>query len=91
MALIVADRGREFAFCVLPDWMNKDSSVWRYRLEPVDDGTRVVESQEIAAWPVFPVTFLTRLASRDDDMQESIRQSLERIKAIVESGVPAAV
>lgn len=80
----VAEPGREFAFTVLPDRMNKDSSVWRYRLEPEDGGTRLTESTEVLAWPGRIVRALTFLARRDDDMTANIQRSLERIKAIVE-------
>lgn len=82
--ITTADPGQEFAFKVLPDWFNKDSSIWRYRLEPDGSGTRVRESTEVLAWPTFPVTLFTSLARRDDDMTENIARSLERIKAIVE-------
>ena len=84
--VIVADPGREFAFKVLPDWFNKDSSVWRYRLEAGDGGTLVTESQEVLDLPGAVVRTLTSLVRRDDDMTENIEQSLQRIKAIVEGG-----
>lgn len=76
--------GKEFAFRVLPDWFNKDASVWRYHLEPNGDGTRLRESTEIEAWPRFPVTLFTALSGRDYDMTDNIRQSLQRIKQIAE-------
>lgn len=84
--VIVAEPGREFAFRVLPDWFNKDSSVWRYRLEARDGGTRVTESQEVHVWPGAVVRMLTSLVRRDDDMTDNIQESLRRIKAIVEGG-----
>lgn len=87
--VIVADPGREFAFRVLTDRLNKDSSIWRYRLEPGDGGTVLTESTEVLAWPGFVVRTLTTLARREDDMTDNIRQSLERIKRIAE-GAPSA-
>lgn len=83
--VLVADPGREFVFRVLPDWMNKDSSIWRYRLEARDGGTRLIESTEVLEWPGLLVRLLTSLVRRDDDMTDNIQQSLERIKAIVEA------
>lgn len=84
--VIAAEPGREFAFRVLPDWFNKDSSIWRYRLEARDGGTLVTESQEVLAWPSRIVKAMTSLVQRDEDMTENIEQSLQRIKAIVEAG-----
>lgn len=83
--VVVADPGRGFAFQVLPDWMNKDSSIWRYRLEPRDGGTVLTESTEVIAWPGRFVRFLTSLVSREEDMTENILASLQRIKAIAEA------
>ncbi|GAB4327571.1 MAG: SRPBCC family protein [Dehalococcoidia bacterium] len=83
--VVTAEPGTEFAFRVLPDRMNKDSSIWRYRLEAADGGTRLSESTEVLAWPGRLVRMLTFLARRDDDMTDNIRRSLERVKAIVEA------
>lgn len=83
--VLATDPGREFALKVLPDWMNKDSSIWRYRLEAQERGTRVSESTEVLEWPGLFVRVLTLLARRNDDMTDDIQRSLERIKAIVES------
>ncbi len=33
----------------------RDSTTWRYDLEPVDGGTRVTHSYEITALPVRPI------------------------------------
>ncbi len=87
--VVVADRGKEFAFKVLPDWMTKDSSIWRYRLSPQNGGTLLVESTEVLAWPGRFVRFLTSLVSREEDMTDNIASSLERIKTIVEAESPA--
>lgn len=84
--ILVADPGCGFVFKVLPDWFNRDSSIWRYRLEARDGGTLLRESTEVLAWPGLVVRALTQLARRDDDMTENIQRSLERIKTIVESG-----
>jgi len=37
-----ADAGREFAFAT--EEGGRESTVWRYRFEPVEGGTRVTES-----------------------------------------------
>ena len=84
--VITAEPGKEFAFKVLPDWFNKGSSIWRYRMEPKDGGTLLSESTEVLEWPGLVVRTLTSLARRPDDMTNNIEQSLQRIKTIVEGG-----
>jgi hypothetical protein len=83
--VITAEPAREFAFKVLTDWFNKDSSIWRYRMEPKDGGTLLSESTEVLKWPGLVVRVLSSLARRPDDMTNNIEQSLQRIKTIVES------
>jgi uncharacterized protein YndB with AHSA1/START domain len=82
--VIVAVPGREFAFTVLPDWFNRDSSTWRYTLAPEAGGTRLTERSEVHTWPGFVVHFLTSLAGRPYDMSDNLETSLQRIKAIAE-------
>lgn len=86
-----ADPGREFAFRVLPDWFNKDSSIWRYRLETEGEGTRLSEETNVLEWPGLVVRALTTLARRDEDATDNIHESLDRIKAIVESSATVTV
>ncbi|MGB2694927.1 MAG: SRPBCC family protein [Dehalococcoidia bacterium] len=82
--VIVADRGKEFAFKTLPGALTRVSSIWRYQIEADGEGCRVRESEEMLGTPGFPVSLFTSLAGRNSDMTENISQSLERIKAIVE-------
>ncbi len=85
-----ADPGRELAFRTLPDRLNRDSTTWRYRLEPDGDGTRVTESYEIHRLPGFPVSLFLRLFLRHHaDMRPHMARSLDRIKAIAEAGAGA--
>lgn len=89
----VADPGREFAFRVLTDWMNKDSSIWRYTFEERDGRTVLTERTEVLAWPGRVVRFLTFLARRPDDMTDNISHSLVNIRRIAETApaVPTQV
>jgi hypothetical protein len=86
----LADPSHEFAFKVLTDWFNRDSSIWRYRLEPRDGGTLLSESTTVLAWPGIVVRALTSLARREDDMTDNIASSLQRVKAIAESEAAGA-
>lgn len=82
----VAEPGREFAFRTVPDWLNRDSTTWRYHLEPDGDGTRLSESYEIHRLPGFPVSVVFRtLLRHHGDMRPHMIETLERIKAVAES------
>ncbi|HYZ93007.1 MAG TPA: SRPBCC family protein [Actinomycetota bacterium] len=83
--VVAADSGREFAFRTLPDLLNKDSTTWRYKLEPSERGTIVRQSYEIHRLPAFPVNLIMRTLLRHHaDLRPHMRQTLERIKAIAE-------
>jgi hypothetical protein len=84
----VAERGREFAFRRTERFAG--TIVWRYRFEPVEGGTRVVESYEVER----PVTrlgwFVIEKVFGDVDRREALhtgmRTTLERLRAAAESG-----
>jgi Polyketide cyclase / dehydrase and lipid transport len=81
-----ADVGRELAFRTLPDRLNRDSTTWRYRLEPDSDGTLVTESYEVHRPPGFPVNVILRtLLRHHGDMRPHMATTLERIKATAEA------
>lgn len=89
--LVAATPGDELAFRTLPDRLNKDSTTWRYRLHPDDGGTRLVHTYEIGALPRFPVSWIMRLFLRHHaDMRPQMRESVERIKVLVEHEAAAA-
>jgi hypothetical protein len=82
----VADPGREFAFRRTEPLSG--SIVWRYRFEPVDGGTRVVEGYEVER----PVTrlgwFVIERVFRDRDRRSALHQgmttTLERLRAALQ-------
>ncbi|HXW88242.1 MAG TPA: SRPBCC family protein [Streptosporangiaceae bacterium] len=52
--VLVADRGREFAFRTVPSRWNygaSDSSIWGYRLQPEGAGTRLTHFHEVVVMP----------------------------------------
>lgn len=86
--ITVADPGREFAFAT--NSAAKPDTVWRYVLEPLGDGeTRVTESFQLARGLGIGSRFITRITTgvrdRRADLEDNVRQSLARIKEIVES------
>ena len=50
--VLAAERGRQFAF--VTEEGGRESTLWRYQLEAVEDGTRVKESYEVKWIPAWP-------------------------------------
>jgi uncharacterized protein YndB with AHSA1/START domain len=75
---------REFAFGV--GSANKPLNVWRYHLEPTDDGagTDVTESFALAGMPLLRLYWALWGWSRGRVNLRGMRTTLERIKAVVE-------
>ncbi len=87
----VADRGREFAFARTEPFAG--TVAWRYRFEPVEGGTRVVESYEVErpvtrlGWFVIEKVF--RSGDRREELRAGMRTTLERLRALAEADLPA--
>jgi hypothetical protein len=84
----VADPGREFAFSRTEAFAG--TIVWRYRFEPVDGGTRVVESYEVER-PVgrlgwFLIEKVFRGGNRREVLRDGMRRTLDRIHVAAEAG-----
>lgn len=83
----VADRGREFAFARTEPFAG--SIAWRYRFEPVDGGTRVVESYQVerpvsrVGW--FVIEHVFGAGDRREELRAGMRQTLERLRALAEA------
>ena len=86
--VIAAEPGREFAF----DVGKAPATRWRDRFEPAGGGTDVTESFEIVREPGFIGRFFTKMGTgvtwdeRPADMENGMRQTLERLKAAAEAG-----
>ena len=83
----VADPGREFAFSRTEPFAG--TIVWRYRLEPVEGGTRVVESYEVAR-PVtrigwFVIERIFHGGNRREVLNAGMRTTLERLRGAAEA------
>jgi uncharacterized protein YndB with AHSA1/START domain len=66
-----------------------NGSIWSYRLEPIDTGTRVIETRETpngvgGAARAFTRTLLGGQRAHDDELEAGMYQGLGLIKAIVE-------
>jgi hypothetical protein len=86
--VLVADRGREFAF--ITDEGGRESTVWRYRFEPLAAGrTRVTESYEVRWIPTWARIIDVPL-NRHKEFLEGMRTTLERLRAAAEADHPGA-
>ncbi|MCI0441151.1 MAG: SRPBCC family protein [Chloroflexi bacterium] len=80
----VADPGKEFAFTTLTDFINKDSTNWRYTFEPSNGGTLLTESYEVTRLPSLPIKIIGFLSRRPHDMGPHMETTLSRIKSAAE-------
>jgi hypothetical protein len=79
---------RDFGFAVILG--GRPVNNWRYQLEPKDGGTDVTESYQLVGgigMKVY-VAIAGRLRARRNE--RDMRRTLERMKAVVEAGNPAA-
>jgi ribosome-associated toxin RatA of RatAB toxin-antitoxin module len=85
--MTVAEPGREVAWTRTERFAG--TLTWRYRFEPVDGGTRVVESYEVER-PVsrlgwFFIEKVYRAGSRREELGAGMRTTLERLRAAAEA------
>jgi hypothetical protein len=89
--VVVADPGREFGFVV--SHLGRDMTKWTFRFASTGTGTNVVESFTMLADQPWYYTLADRLLmgvnDRKADLEEGMRQTLERVKAVAEDGSPA--
>lgn len=82
--VVTADPGHAFAFRTLPERLDvsrRDSTTWRYDLEPVDGATRVVHSYEITSLPVQPIRAVYGvLMPHHRDMRPHMQANLEALR-----------
>jgi hypothetical protein len=88
--VMTAERGRTFAFRTVPervDLSRRDSTTWRYDLEPVDGGTRVRHSYAITMLPLRPMQAIYGvLMPHHRDMRPQMQANLEALRNIFAAG-----
>lgn len=80
--VLAADRGREFAFITAEG--GRESTEWRYRFEPTDGGTRVVESYEVKWIPLW-ARIVDVPTNRARELREGMNHTLDQLKAAAEA------
>jgi hypothetical protein len=80
--VLVADPGREFSF--ITDEGGRESTVWRYRFETRDSGTRVTESYEVRWIPVW-ARILDVPTNRHKQLLANMATTLDRLKVAAQT------
>lgn len=82
--VVDCEPGRSFGFEVMVN--NRAVNTWRYELAPAGDGrTAVTESYQLAENPLSRLYWLLAGWARGRTNERGMRQTLERVKAEVES------
>jgi Polyketide cyclase / dehydrase and lipid transport len=80
--VLAADPGREFAF--VTEEGGRESTVWRYRFEPVAGGTRVTESYQVRWIPAW-ARIIDVPTNRHRELREAMRHTLRRLQGAAET------
>ena len=80
--VLAAARGREFAF--VTEEGGRESTVWRYRFEPVAGGTRVTESYQVRWIPTW-ARIIDVPTNRHRELREAMRHTLRRLQGAAET------
>jgi hypothetical protein len=80
--VLTAEPGREFAFCT--EEGGRESTLWRYRFEPVEGDTRVTESYEVKWIPAW-ARIVDVPTNRHRELQRAMRHTLEQLKTAAEA------
>lgn len=80
--VVAADRGREFAFRVPPDW--EYATTWRYEFVPKGDGVAVTESFDS---PMLgdPDIYPGKLDGRCEQLRSACATTLQNLKGALEA------
>ncbi len=80
--VLAADPGREFAF--VTEEGGREGPEWRYRLEPVEGGTRVTESYTVSWIPAW-ARIVDVPTNRAGELRLALRHTLEQLKRAAEA------
>lgn len=80
--VLTATPGREFSWKTVQGGPLNDSTLWRVRLEPVDGGTRIVQTYEVLALSAWAERFIYAFVKPHRDRSAALRADLERLGAV---------
>ncbi len=79
--IVTAEPGRELAWRTVRTRTKPDSTLWRFRLEPVEGGTRIVQTFDLEIGPVMSrLLWLAVPAHRD--RRPALAEDLRRLGAV---------
>ena len=84
--VLTANPGREFAF--VTEEGGREGTEWRYRLEPVEGGTRVTESYSVS-WILAWARIVDVPTNRAGELRLALRHTLEQLKRAAEATASA--
>jgi uncharacterized protein YndB with AHSA1/START domain len=85
--VVDCEPGRSFGFAVVNS--GRDVNTWRYELAPSGGGTDVTESFQLAPMAALKIYWAVMGRWRGKTNRDGMRQTLERIKAVVEASQAA--
>jgi hypothetical protein len=74
-----ADAPRTLVWRTVPQWRFPDSSEWRFDLEPVDGGTRIVQSYRVLRAPALLARIYAVLVPSHRDRTSALLDDLRRL------------
>ncbi len=80
--ILTADPGREFAF--VTEEGGRESTEWRYRLEPLESGTRVTESYAVRWIPTW-ARIVDVPTNRARELRHAMEHTLGQLKGAAEA------
>ena len=80
--VLTAEPGREFAF--VTEEGGRESTEWRYRLEPLEGGTRVTESYAVRWIPTW-ARIVDVPTNRARELRQAMQHTLEQLKGVAEA------
>jgi deazaflavin-dependent oxidoreductase (nitroreductase family) len=79
--IVAIDEPRELSWRTVPTALFPDSTLWRFRLEPVGSGTRIVQEFEVVRAPAVLDHLYAALIPAHQDRGQRLSADLERLGA----------
>jgi hypothetical protein len=77
--VVTADEPRQLAWRTIPTRSYRDSTMWRIELEPVDGGTRIVQTFDVLEVNAVRAWFLWLIVKAHRDRSGALESDIERL------------